>query len=827
MGVFPFKEIEKKWQNKWEEKGLYKVDIKKTEKKLYNLVMFSYPSGATLHIGHWYNYGPNDSWARMKRMQGYNVFEPMGFDAFGLPAENYAVKTGKHPQDSTLINIKTMETQLKRIGAMYDWDYEVVTCDPDYYKWTQWIFLQLYRQGLAYRKNAPVNWCPSCQTVLANEQVLDGTCERCGAGIIRKNLTQWFFKITAYADRLLENIDGLDWPERTKHAQKNWIGRSHGAEIRFEIKNHNESFTVFTTRPDTLFGVTYLVMAPEHPLLDEIVPENRRHEVKAYQEWAVNQSEIDRLSVTKEKTGVFTGAYAVNPVNGETIPIWVSDYVLVTYGTGLVMAVPAHDQRDYEFATQFALPVRQVITPLQGEERPLTEAYTEPGRMINSGEFDGMESEEFKERIIELAEEKGFGQKKTNYRLRDWLISRQRYWGAPIPIIHCPVCGEVPVPEEKLPVKLPYDVVFEPTGESPLVKHPTFRLTSCPVCGAEAEREVDTMDTFVDSSWYFLRYPDPQNKEQPFDKDLINQWLPVDKYVGGPEHAVMHLLYARFMTMALKDMGYLDFEEPFKSLRHQGIVLGRDGNKMSKSKGNTVIPDDYITEYGTDVFRMYLMFAYDYAVGGPWDDSTIKAIDRFIDRVWRLATEEEWCGLLFEKKELISSPFGEAEKSLERKLHLTIKGVTEDTEDFHFNTAIAKIMELNNEIYKYVREKKRDTQNELFLKEVIQSMILLLAPFAPHVAEELWERSGKKDSAFNEPWPRYDEDKMASETVTMAVQINGKVRGEIRVSAEAGKEEIEKAALTAENVTRYISGKTIVKKIIVPGRLVNIVVKDK
>jgi leucyl-tRNA synthetase len=827
MGVFPFQEIEKKWQRQWEEKKLYKVDIKKTDRKLYNLVMFSYPSGATLHIGHWYNYGPDDSWARMKRMQGYNVFEPMGFDAFGLPAENYAVKTGKHPQDSTLANIKTMETQLKRIGAMYDWDYEVVTCDPDYYKWTQWIFLQLFHKGLAYRKKAPVNWCPSCQTVLANEQVVDGACERCGAEVKRKNLTQWFFKITDYADRLLNNIDGLDWPERTKHAQKNWIGRSEGAEIVFDIEGHAEQFTVFTTRPDTLYGVTYLVMAPEHPLLEDLVTEAYRHEVEKYRDWAVNQSEIDRLSTTKEKSGVFTGAYAVNPVNGKRIPIWVSDYVLLTYGTGLVMAVPAHDQRDFEFAAKFGLPVQTVISPEGGFSEPLSQAYTETGIMENSGPYNGMASEAFKEEVIALAEEKGFGLRKVNYRLRDWLVSRQRYWGAPIPIIHCPVCGEVPVPEEELPVKLPYDVVFEPTGESPLAKHPTFRFATCPVCGGKAEREVDTMDTFVDSSWYFLRYPDPRNKDAAFDRELINQWLPVDKYVGGPEHAVMHLLYARFMTMALKDMGYLDFEEPFKSLRHQGIVLGSDGNKMSKSRGNTVIPDDYIAEYGTDVFRMYLMFAYDYAVGGPWDDSTIKAIDRFVDRVWRLVTDEEWCRGIFEGEAGEKKPLEEMEKALERKLHQTIKGVTEDTEDFRFNTAISKIMELNNEIYKYVQEKRRESQSRDLLREAIRTMIMLLAPFAPHVMEELWERSGGKDSVFDQAWPSFDEEKLVADTVTMAVQVNGKVRGEIQVALEAPKDEIEKTALASENIRRHTEGKTLVKTIIVPGRLINIVVREK
>ncbi len=824
MGVFPFKEIETKWQKQWEESSLYKTDMSATDNKLYNLVMFSYPSGATLHVGHWYNYGPNDSWARMKRMQGYNVFEPMGFDAFGLPAENYAVKTGRHPKDSTESNIETMEKQLKKIGAMYDWDHELHTCDPGYYKWTQWMFLQLYKNGLAYRKNAPVNWCPSCNTVRANEQVVDGECERCGTVVIKKNLTQWFFKITDYAQKLLDNLDGLDWPSKTKNAQKNWIGRSEGARIDFRIKGHEDLFTVFTTRPDTLFGVTYVVMAPEHPYLDTLVTPGQKKDVEAYRMEAAKKNEIDRLSVSREKTGVFTGAYAVNPVNGEEVPIWVSDYVLMTYGTGLVMAVPAHDERDFEFASKYGLEIRRVISETKGDETPIEAAYTEPGSMVNSGEYNGMDSRDFMDAVIEKAEKEGFGEKTVNFRLRDWLISRQRYWGAPIPIVYCDKCGEVPVDESDLPVELPYDVVFEPTGESPLAKHNDFKHAVCPKCGGPAVREVDTMDTFVDSSWYFLRYPDPGLSDKPFDPDMVNKWLPVDKYVGGAEHSVMHLLYARFFTMALKDMGFIDFEEPFKSLRHQGIILGSDGNKMSKSKGNTVVPDDYINLYGTDVFRMYLMFAFDFSEGGPWDDSTIKAIDRFLDRIWRLVCDDEWCAGVF-KGAAEDGAMGGPEKNLEIKLNVTVKGVTEDTEDFRFNTAIAKIMELNNEIYKYVQDVPRDKQNSAFLKKVIKTMLLLLAPFAPHIIEELWEKAGGSYSVFNIDWPSYDENKLVADTVKLAVQFNGKVRYEIEAPAEGSKDEILKIAMDDTRASKYIGDKQVVKTIVVPGRIVNIVIK--
>ncbi|HAA81562.1 MAG TPA: leucine--tRNA ligase, partial [Thermoanaerobacter sp.] len=574
---------DRKWQKRWEETKLYKFNPKNVDKKLYCLEMFSYPSGAKLHVGHWYNYGPTDSWARMKRMQGWEVFHPMGFDAFGLPAENYAIKTGIHPYDSTMENIRTMEKQLREMGATFDWDYEVITCLPDYYKWTQWIFLKLFEAGLAYRKKAPVNWCPSCQTVLANEQVIDGKCERCGTEVTKKDLTQWFFKITAYAEELLEKLDELDWPEKTKIMQRNWIGKSDGAEIEFKVDGKDLTFKVFTTRADTLYGATYVVIAPEHEIVDLITTEEYKQAVEEYKEYARKQSEIERLSTEKEKTGVFTGAYAIHPLTGEKLPIWIADYVLATYGTGCVMAVPAHDERDYEFATKYNLPIKRVIKGIGDVEDSLP--FVEYGVLVDSGEFAGLKSEEARIKIVEKLKQEGRAEFKVNYRLRDWLVSRQRYWGAPIPVIHCERCGIVPVPEEDLPVLLPYDVEFAPTGESPLKKHEGFMNVTCPKCGGKALRDPDTLDTFVDSSWYFLRYPDNKNDKEPFNKEWINKMLPVDKYVGGAEHATMHLLYARFVTKALRDLGYLDFDEPFKSLVHQGTILGPDGSRMSKSKG--------------------------------------------------------------------------------------------------------------------------------------------------------------------------------------------------------------------------------------------------
>jgi len=609
---YPFKKIEKKWRQWWEENKTYKTDLAKIDKKCYTLVMFIYPSSDKLHLGHWFNYGPTDTWARFRRLKGYNVFEPMGFDSFGLPAENYAIKTGGHPHDITEENVSDIRNQLKEMGAMYDWDKQVITSHPDYYKWTQWIFLQLYHAGLAYRAKAPVNWCPSCNTVLANEQVSpEGQCERCDSLVTKKNLTQWFFKITKYAEQLLNGLESLDWPERTKIMQRHWIGKSIGVEIKFTLDEESgRDISVFTTRPDTLFGVTYMVLAPEHSLVQEITTPEQKDTVEKYIETAIRTTEIERTSTIREKTGVFTGAYAFNPVNRERIPVWIADYALVTYGTGAVMAVPGHDERDFEFATKFKLPIRKVIQePGTDVDTPLESAYTEPGIMVNSGPFNGLPSEKGKEKIADWLEENKKGSRQINYKLRDWLISRQRYWGAPIPIVYCDACGEIPVPENDLPVELPYNVDFRPTGESPLQENAEFRNTTCPKCGKPAQREVDTMDTFVDSSWYFARYLSPKLNDQPFDKDLNDKWCPVDMYVGGPEHATMHLLYARFITMALCDQGLLSFREPFTALRHQGMIKGPDGFRMSKSRGNVVNPDAYLEKYGSDAFRCYLMFA--------------------------------------------------------------------------------------------------------------------------------------------------------------------------------------------------------------------------
>jgi len=805
-------DVDKKWQQKWEETNLYKFDKDKLDKKLYVLEMFSYPSGSTLHAGHWFNYGPVDSWARMKRMQGYNVFQPMGFDAFGLPAENYAIKTGIHPKDSTLKNIETMEKQLKSMGAMFNWDNEVVTCDPEYYKWTQWVFLKLYEKGLAYRKKAPVNWCPSCNTVLANEQVVDGHCERCETEVTKKDLTQWFLKITDYADELLEKLDDLDWPEKTKAMQRHWIGKSTGAEVTFKVTDSDLSFNVFTTRVDTLFGVTYVVLAPENELVDKLTLTENKAAVEEYKEAAKKQTDIERQSITREKTGVFTGSYAVNPINGRKVPIWVGDYVLATYGTGAVMAVPAHDDRDFAFATKYKLPIERVIA--SDTELP----YTEYGKLVNSEEFTGLTTEEAKEAIVKKLESTKLGSAKVNYRLRDWLVSRQRYWGAPIPVVHCEHCGIVPVPTNHLPVELPYNVEFSPDGKSPLAKSEEFMHTTCPRCGHDAVRDADTLDTFVDSSWYYLRYADNKNSEKAFDPEIINKVLPVDKYVGGPEHACMHLLYARFITKALRDMGYLNFDEPFLSLTHQGLILGPDGLKMSKSKGNTITPDDYIKEHGADVFRMYLMFGFGYTEGGAWSDDGIKSIARFVDRIERMFDAS---------RQVINSgntktTINKAEKELNYWRHFAIRGVTSDTEILQFNTAIARMMELTNALSKYLNE---ETKNASFLKEVIIDFIKMLAPFAPHFAEEQWNLLGMNYSVFNEEWPKFDAAALVKDEVEIAIQINGKIKARINVPSDLNEDGIKEASLSNEDVKKALEGKAVAKIIVIKGKLVNIVAK--
>ena len=806
------KHTDLKWQKKWEDSGVFKFVENPEKEKLYVLEMFSYPSGSKLHAGHWFNYGPTDSWARMKKMQGYNVFQPMGFDAFGLPAENFAIKTGIHPMDSTLKNIETMEKQLKEMGAMFNWDHEVVTCAPDYYKWTQWLFTELYKNGLAYRKKAPVNWCPSCNTVLANEQVVDGACERCQTLVVKKDLTQWFFKITKYADELLEDLDKLDWPEKTKSMQKHWIGRSYGSQVNFKVQDKDLDFSVFTTRVDTLFGVSYVVFAPENDMVKDLTTPEHQAEVEAYIEQAKMQNEIDRQSLSREKTGVFTGSYAINPVNGRVIPIWVGDYVLNTYGTGIVMAVPAHDERDYEFAKKYDLPIERVIEG--GESLP----FTEIGPMVNSGEFDGLQGDEAKEKVTKWLQDRGQGELKVNYRLRDWLVSRQRYWGAPIPVVYCEHCGEVVVEEKDLPVELPYDVEFAPDGKSPLAKSASFLHTTCPKCGGPATREADTLDTFVCSSWYYLRYVDNKNADAPFDKKKIDTMLPVDKYVGGPEHAVMHLLYARFITKALRDMGYLSFDEPFKSLTHQGLILGPDGQKMSKSKGNTISPDEYITQYGSDVFRMYLMFGFSYAEGGAWSDEGIRSVSRFVDRV-----ERNFHNI---RDILHSSSSTEDLRSEDKDLLYwnanAIKGVTEDSEKMQFNTAIARMMELTNALTKYIPMEKH---NHEVLKKVTLDFIRILAPFAPHFSEEIWEMFGNEGSVFDESWPVFDEKALVKDEVEIAIQINGKIKERIMIPSDANDEEIKALSLATSVIQKETDGKTVVKVIVIKGRLVNIVVK--
>ncbi len=794
-----FTEIEKKWEKKWSEDNLYKFDPNSEKKKLYCLEMFSYPSGAKLHLGHWYNYAPVDTWARFKRMDGFNVFHPMGFDAFGLPAENYAIKTGVHPAISTDKNIETMEGQLERIGGSWDWGYEIKTCKEDYYKWTQWMFLQLYKAGLAYKKEAPVNFCPKCQTVLANEQVIAGECERCGSVVLRKNMSQWFFKITDYAEELLNDLDKLDWPDRTKSLQRNWIGKSVGAYVDFEVENSDKKFKVFTTRCDTLFGATYCVLAPEHELVDSIVTAGQKDQVETYKLEASKQSEIERTNTTKEKTGVFTGSYAINPVNGKRIPIWISDYVLVSYGTGAIMAVPAHDDRDYEFAKKFNL---EIIPVLEGGDVSKS-AFTGDGVHINSSFIDGLNKEDALNKMYKFIEEEGFGEKTTTYKLRDWLVSRQRYWGAPIPVVYCDTCGIVPVPENDLPVKLPMDVEFTPDGESPLKKCESFMKCTCPKCGSEARREADTLDTFVCSSWYYLRYPDALNSEEPFNKDLINKLLPVDKYVGGVEHACMHLLYARFFTKALRDLGYLNFDEPFTSLVHQGLILGPDGEKMSKSKGNTVAPDPLVDEYGSDVLRGYLMFGFNYIEGGPWTDDGIVAINKFYHKVERLCD-----AITADDKKILE---------IDKVLHYSIKVIRNDIEKFQFNTSMSKIMEYSNILVKY--------EQDGIPKYYIEQLLLMLAPFAPHVTEELWERIGNSYSIHNQDYPMYDESILVENEKEIAVQVNGKLRGTVMINVDDSEDIIKDKAQNEENVKKHIEGKEIVKIIVIKDKIVNIVVK--
>ena len=819
---YPFSEIESKWQNYWTDHAVSKTDLSSTDKKLYTLVMFIYPSGSKLHIGHWYNYGPTDSWARYKKLKGYNVFEPIGYDAFGLPAENYAIKTGIHPYDSTMTNIADIKKQLLKMGCMYDWNSELMTCVPEYYKWNQWLFLQLYKKGLAYRKNAPVNWCPIDHTVLANEQVLsDGTCERCGHLVVQKNLTQWFFKITDYAEELLAGLDKINWPEKTKSMQRNWIGKSIGSEVIFKVEGSEETIKVFTTRPDTLFGVTYVVLAPEHDLVNKLAAPGYKEKVDKYKESVKSLTEIERTSTVKEKTGVPIGANAVNPMNGEVVPIWTADYVLASYGTGAVMAVPGHDERDFEFAKKFKLPIRKVILQEGTEEKfELTEAFTDTGIMINSGIFTGMNSESGIEKIIRYLEEKGLGAGKINFRLRDWLISRQRYWGTPIPIIHCPKCGEVPVPEKDLPVELPYDVEFKPAGESPLAVNKKFINVKCPSCGSDAKRDPDTMDTFVDSSWYYFRYLDPKIADAPFSKKLADKWIPVDMYVGGAEHATMHLLYARFIHKFFRDLGLTDSDEPFSHLIHQGTITNQ-GAKMSKSKGNVVNPDDLTLNYGTDVFRLYLMFMGPYELGGDWSDKGIAGSDRFVQRTYELFNKYKDILLGAVDKDLFDiTSLSTEEKSAYKKLNHTIKKFDDEINNFRFNTAIASLMELINEL------KNLDKCSKDIQVYTLKRFAVLLGPVAPHLAEECWQIIGNKKTLFENPvWYNYDSAALIQENVNIAVQVNGKLRSTQEVPAGSSQAVVKEIVYKDEKISKHLEGKTVIKEIFVSNKIFNIVVK--
>lgn len=813
------KDIDRKWQKVWDDKKIASFNKKNIDKKYYCLEMFSYPSGAKLHVGHWYNYGPVDTFARFKKMQGYEVFQPMGFDAFGLPAENYAIKTGIHPYDSTMKNIETMESQLKAMGAMFNWDAEVVTCKEDYYKWTQWLFLKLYEMGLAYRKKANVNWCPSCNTVLANEQVVEGLCERCSSVVTKKDLTQWFFKITDYAEELLDGLKELDWPEKTKKIQTNWIGKSTGSIATFKVDGKDLSFDVFTTRVDTICGVSYVVIAPEHEIVDKITTDEHKKEVEEYKEKCKIITEIDRLAEDREKTGVFTGSYAINPVTLEKVQIWIADYVLATYGTGCVMAVPAHDERDYIFANKYNLDIKQVIAPSDSSNINLDkEAYTESGILVNSGDFNGLTTDEAKKKITESLKEKKLGDFKVTYRLRDWLVSRQRYWGAPIPIIYCDKCGVVPVPEKDLPVKLPYNVEFKPDGKSPLAKSEEFVNTTCPHCGGKAKRETDTLDTFVCSSWYQFRYPDNKNSEKIFDTEWIDKMLPVDKYVGGPEHAAMHLLYARFITKVLRDAGYTKVSEPFKSLVHQGLILGPDGNKMSKSKGNVISPDDYVDKYGSDVFRMYLMFGFSYVEGGPWSEEGVTAMVKYFGRLERLLDK------MISLKDTNVDKISNNEKELLYIFNNLIKGINYDLEHMQFNTGIAKIMEITNAFYKYDQSVEDENKNTKLIKDTINKFIRIIAPFAPHFSEEMWNRVGNEVSVFNTEYPTCDNRWLEKDEIEIPVQINGNVKFVLTIPKDSENEQVEKIVLNDERLAGYLNGRSIKKVIVVRGKIVNIVI---
>ena len=797
------KEIEKKWRHNWD---VTPINKDTTKPKYYCLDMFPYPSGSGLHVGHWRGYVISDVWSRYKMLHGYHIIHPMGWDAFGLPAENYAIKMKTHPAISTAANIANIKRQINEIASLYDWDMEVNTTDPKFYKWTQWIFVQMFKKGLAYEKEMPINWCPSCKTGLANEEVVNGCCERCGAEVTKKNLKQWMLKITAYADRLLADLDKLDWPEKVKKMQADWIGKSYGAEVDFKLENSEEKITVYTTRPDTLYGATFMVLAPEHAMAKSLATDETRADVEEYIQMAANKSSVDRLQ-GKEKTGVFTGSYAINPLNGAKVPIWLSDYVLADYGTGAIMCVPAHDDRDFAFATKFNIPIIQVIAKDGKEIENMTEAYTEAvGTMINSGEWNGMESSVLKKEAPHIIEEKGFGRATVNYKLRDWVFSRQRYWGEPIPIVHCPDCGAVPVPEEQLPLLLPDVESYEPTGtgESPLAAIDEWVNTTCPCCGKPAKRETNTMPQWAGSSWYFLRYIDNKNDKELVSREKADKYLPVDMYIGGVEHAVLHLLYSRFYTKFLHDIGVVDFDEPFKKLFNQGMITGKNGIKMSKSKGNVVSPDDLVRDYGCDSLRLYEMFVGPPELDSEWDERGIDGVYRFITRFWKLAVDSIEANV-------------EPTKEMIKLRHQMVHTITRRLEDFSLNTVVSGFMEFNN---KFIELAKKEGGID---KETIQTFVTLLAPFAPHIGEELWERLGNTGSVFeNNKWPEADEELMKDDEIQVPVQINGKTKVVISVPADISKDDA--IAQGKEALGDKLTG-NIIKEIYVPGRIINIVAK--
>ncbi len=796
------KAIEQKWRKNWEEHPVNVDDGKKP--KYYCLDMFPYPSGNGLHVGHWRGYVISDVWSRYKMLQGYYLIHPMGWDAFGLPAENYAIKMGVHPAKSTAENIKNIKRQINEIAAIYDWDMEVNTTDPDFYKWTQWIFVKMFKAGLAYEKEFPINWCPSCKTGLANEEVVNGVCERCGTPVTKKNLRQWMLRITKYADRLLADLDKLDWPEKVKKMQAEWIGKSHGAEIDFQVDGSDKTIKVYTTRPDTLYGATFMVLAPEHAMAKELATDETRDAVEEYILKASMKSSVDRLQ-DKEKTGVFTGSYALNPINGKQVPIWLSDYVLADYGTGAIMCVPAHDDRDFEFAKKFNIPIIQVIAKDGKEIENMTEAYTEPGIMINSGEFNGMDSNDAKRDLPELLASRGIGKVTTNYKLRDWVFSRQRYWGEPIPIIHCEHCGAVPVPEEDLPLRLPDVESYQPTGtgESPLAAIDEWVNTTCPVCGRPAKRETNTMPQWAGSSWYFLRYVDSHNKEELVSKEKAQKYLPVDMYIGGVEHAVLHLLYSRFYTKFLHDIGVVDFDEPFTKLFNQGMITGKNGIKMSKSKGNVVSPDDLVKEYGCDSLRMYELFVGPPELDAEWDDRGIEGVYRFMNRFWNLVMDNK-------------DKNAAATKEMIKIRHKMVYDITQRLESFSLNTVISGFMEYNNKLIDMVKKEGAID------KETLETAVILLAPFAPHLSEELWEQLGHSESVFKNTWPEIDHEAMKDDEVEVPVQINGKTKAVIAIPVDIDKDAA--IAKGKEAIADKLTG-NIVKEIYVPKKIINIVMK--